>query len=145
MGEASRRKHEVLHRKKLFDGRTDAVSLWRATVIGNTRCGRCKTARAIGTINMFCPASDFERAFPAIALQYATECKGKIPIAKFKVYGEIKDYVAMPIRFFCGACRREMEAWSAHAPSYIVTEIRTGPERDKIIGQVPKKIEVVRQ
>jgi len=140
MGEASRRKHDVIHRHKLFDGRTDAVSLWRRAVLNGHLCGRCRTAKAIGTINMFWPAADFERDQPKLAVKYATECKGVIPTVKFRCHGDIRVFVAMPVIYFCQACQSEMERFAARAPSYVVAEVRTGPERDKLIGQVPGKI-----
>jgi hypothetical protein len=128
------------HRTKLFNGRTDAVSLWRKTVLMGMPCSSCKTAPAIGTINMFWPGADFEKDQPALAVKYASECAGSIPIVKFKVCGEVRNFVAMPVLYFCGACRKEMEVWAAHAPSYVVSEVRTGPHPDHIIGQVTKKL-----
>lgn len=138
MGRASRSKDQR-HLHKLFDGRITAQELWRQTVIGTRLCGKCNTSRAIGTINMFCPAADFERRFPSVALKYATECGGRIPTVMFRVGDDMlpRHFVALPVIYFCGQCQAEMEKWAAHKPSYVTAEIRTGPEPDKVYGQVP--------
>jgi hypothetical protein len=136
MGRASGSKDQR-HLHKLFNGRTTAQELWRRTLLTGKFCGKCRTAAAIGTINMWCPAEDFERLFPRIALQYATELEGKIPYVMFKSSGEARKFVALPVIYFCGACRSEMEKWAARKHSTVVAQIKTGPEPDKVYGQVP--------
>jgi len=131
-----RARNEAGFLRKLFGGRTDAQSLWRRTVLHGATCNHCQTAKAIGTINMFWPAADFQKDQPKLAIKYATECGGSIPVVKFRVCGEERAFVAMPVLYFCGACQSEMEKFAAHAPSYVVSEVRTGPAPDKVIMQV---------
>ena len=134
--EAKINQAERIHRKKLFGGQTDAISIWRQHVLNGALCNHCQTNRAIGTINMFWPAADFEKDQPKLAVQYATECGGAIPLVKFRVGKEERNFIAMPVMYFCEQCRKDMEVWAAHAPSYVVSEVRTGPHPDRIIGQV---------
>jgi hypothetical protein len=138
MGRASRSKIDPAFTKKAFGGRITAKELWRQTVLPGKFCLHCRTAPAIGTINMFSPAADFQKDHPRLALQYATECGGRIPYVQFNVNGEARNFVALPVLYFCGLCRKDMEKFAAHKPSYVVAEIRTGPEVDKVFSQVPR-------
>jgi hypothetical protein len=136
MGRASRSKNDPAYFKKAFGGRTTAKELWRQTVLPGKLCLHCRTRPAIGTINLFTPAADFQKDHPRLALQYATECGGRIPYVQFNVCGEPRNYVALPVLYFCGLCRRDVEKFAAKKPSYVVAEIRTGPESDKPFVQV---------
>ena len=137
MGHDAKVKADRIHRRKLFDGRTTAQELWRQTVIGERKCMHCQVMRAIGTINMFWPAKDFEKDQPALAVKIASEHQGGIPFVSFKSAGGIKrNFVHMPTLYACGHCARELEKMLAKAPSYVVVEIRRGPGEDKPQVQV---------
>lgn len=122
-------------RKKNFDGKP-AQDVWRETLMRNHRC-KCG-ALPIGYAAMFCPAADFEREFPRLAIQYATENKGSIPIVKFNSSGTVRPFVAMPVLYACRLCWAELEKMTAKRPSYMVVEFHKGPGQDKVVGQVPR-------
>ena len=140
MGHEAKVKADRIHRRKLFNGRTTAQELWRQTVIGERKCMHCQVMRAVGTINIFWPVADFEKDQPKVALKYATECGGRIPYVQFRVCGEPQNFVAMPVLYFCGQCRPDMEKFAARKPSYVLAEIRTGPDADKVMGQVKEAV-----
>lgn len=136
MGKTSQdRKNTPGYLRKLFQGRFTAQQLWQQTVMSRHRC-KCG-AVPVASASSFCPAADFERLFPRLAVQYAMENKGSIPIVKFRSSGSVRAFVALPEAYACAACLPEMEKMMARKPSYIVVEFHRGPGQDKPVSQVP--------
>jgi len=131
------------HLRKFMGGMRTPVEEWQFRVLRGAKCQQCQTAPAIGQLLQFYPASDFQRRFPRLALQYATEGGGTIRTVKFKVYRdkdhwETREFVSMPVVHYCAGCKKVVSAWAARAPSTMVAEFREGPDngQSKISVQV---------
>lgn len=134
MGAERNAKIERGYTRKLFNGQTTAEQVWLETVMAKNHC-KCG-ARAVGSASIFWPAADFERDHPGMAVKYATENGGSIPIVKFRSSGTIRPFVALPVLYACKACWQDLERLTARTPSYAVVEFHRGPGTDRIQQQV---------
>ena len=151
MGEASRRKAINQHGylKKLFGGKSTADQVFHQSVLANHKCANCNRPPS-AIIRMFWPAADFQRDCPGVAMQMATDMAKSapdgtppcIPVCKFKgPDGSPRDFVCLPLMYFCGQCLPDAEKWAARKPSYVVVEVDRGPGVDKPQSQVPGRAE----
>jgi hypothetical protein len=136
MGKDARIRNERGYLNKSFHGRATAQEVWRQTLMKNHRC-KCG-ALPVASAALFCPAADFEREFPALAVKYATENAGSIPIVKFKSSGSVRAFVALPVKYACQQCLPELERLMAHKPSWMLCEFHRGPAADRPMEQVPR-------
>lgn len=131
---SSKSKIERGYLDKSFGGKSTALEVWRETLMRGHHC-KCG-ALAVGSAHLFWPWADFERDHPKLAVKYAQENGGTIPVVKFRSSGSVRAFVAMPVLYACGACFPELERFLAHKPSYVVCEIRRGPAERAPMEQV---------
>jgi hypothetical protein len=150
MGQEARAKSDRRTIRKAFDGMMTPKEAWRMGVIRDRICMHCQTARAVGHTHMLWPADDFQkdaaryRSVMATLQMYARENQGRIPYVQLKGPDKWpRNYVAMRPIYFCGACQAEVEKLAARTPSYVVVEIRTGPDEVKVYGQVARVPQIV--
>ena len=147
MGKASRSKpaNQPGFLNKLFGGRHTAEQVFHATVLANHKCAKCGASPS-AIIRMFWPAEDFQRDCPGLAIQMAADMarsapegtRPSIPFVKFKgPDGGARNFVCLPLMYFCGQCLPDAEKWAANKPSYVVSEIDRGPGPDAPLSQVP--------
>lgn len=130
--------------KRAFGGGSPR-EVWRKHVLRGQICTHCQTSPAVGTVNIFWPAEEFEADLPRLAAKMAIQSRGSIPFVEFKFDHDPnslpKKYIPLPVVLFCEHCRTEVEKWAGKAPSYAVVEFRDGPpDSERVSGQVPRAL-----
>lgn len=121
---------EIIHSKKLFDGKQTAREVWAETVLGGIKCP-CGLDATV-SCKVFWPLDECTKRGPELLAAVASHHGGKVPIMEF-THGK---HVRTGIAYSCDICRPELEKQAAKAPSWAVVEISDGPGKDKIVGQV---------
>ena len=137
MAQAPGKKPATIHLQKAFGCVKTAREVWREEVLRGHLCTHCRTTKAIGTINLFWPADEFEADQPTLAVKMFLRSPAGVPWVEFNVCGEPKKYVPLPVAFFCAFCRKNIEQWAARAPSKVVAEVRMGPDESRMAVAMP--------
>lgn len=137
MGHRSRirSKPEIIHRKKLFDGRETAEEIHRRLAFGGpcTNCGGPPVVKIV----VMAPLVDVMSKMPEYAQLRAAVSGGHIHTVKSR-YGEL---VRLTKIIACDGCKKAAIKAAARPPrgwrDCLVVDIDTGPGADKTVVQVP--------
>jgi len=116
---------DIIHSKKLFDGRQTAREVWAETVLGGIKCPCGLDATVV--CKVFWPLDECLKKGPELLATVAAMHGGQVPTIDF-THGK---HVRTGMAYSCDVCRPALEKEAAKAPSWAVVEISDGPSRDK--------------
>lgn len=135
MGRSSRLRgassaNPIIHRAKLFQGRTTAMDLHRELAWGGHRCDGCGAKDTAIRIQTFVLLKDMSMA-TRMAIEFQISIR-KLHTAKFRDGEAIRTGVIHA----CPRCSPAAERAAAQGPSFAIVDIDRGPGEDKPMVQV---------
>jgi hypothetical protein len=133
------RRGDIIHLKKLFDGRT-AEQVHREVALRgrkcDTKCGLDATFRVI----LYAPVDEAMKNAPELIVDLARKNGGNVPMIRFRHHkGDTvgEQFVRLSVAYGCDLCKTAIERVAAKHPSWAHVEFDYGPTRTKVVSQVP--------
>jgi len=124
---------DILHRRKLFNGRP-AAEVYAEDAWPGARCGGCRSSHVVLRVQVFIALADMSadlrhRAMFELALRRVHPVKTKRGTA-----------VRWSEQFACRGCRAALIRAAARGPSYAIVDLDEGPGPDVPIVGVPRSM-----
>lgn len=132
------RRAEIIHRRKLFDGKATAEEVHsRYAFPPGAKCTGCGTTKGLMTrFITLAPLDEMRKRDPAVEVVMKTD-----PQAFFKMLvplkgasGQPEPYLRIATIYACGPCTPAAERAAAKGPSWCIVEINRGPGKDKVVS-----------
>jgi hypothetical protein len=121
----------VIHRDKLFGGRTNAMDLHRRLAWGGKKCDGCGAADTAIRIQTFVALNDMSMAT-------RMEIEFRISLGQLHTINTAAGRaIRTGIMHACPRCSPALERAAAKGPSYAIVDIDRGPGEDKpVVGVI---------
>lgn len=126
---------EVLHRRKLFGGRFNAVEAHRKIAWHGKHC-KCGSPKVVIRAKVMVLASELMKteSGATFLLKLASQNNGAVPVIE-TIYGKM---VRITDAYACRSHQSDLEKACARSPSWAIVEFDRGPGEDKPIVGVPR-------
>lgn len=131
MGHEAKKRAEVRHFRKLFDGKMTAEEVHQSVALRDKKCP-CGLPALI-RCRFFAPVKDMVDKNPQFMMQLAAQHNGTVPVVETK-HGKM---VRFSEAYSCTQHKSALEREAAKAPSWVLVDFDYGPGPDKAIVQVP--------